>query len=196
MTGHEPGTPAPTSDSTPTSFEQLLARARTGCPEATQQLYKEYGDIVAKAVHRRLPPRLRSAYDTADFAQAAWASFLANPAEISKFRTPEDLLRYLCALAANKVGMAQRNRTSQKRDVDREEPLPKEDETPPDRRNPTPSQAAIASETWERLRADQAHTMRAVLDLLRAGFTHEEAAARLGIHPKTIQRFLKKIAQD
>jgi RNA polymerase sigma factor (sigma-70 family) len=197
MPEHEGARPQATPKVPPTPFDELMARVRAGSAEAARQLYEEYGELVERAVRRRLHPRLRSVYETADFSQAVWASFLAVPAQTCSFDTPEDLARFLCSVAANKVGMAQRKAGAKKRDVQRHVPMPGDDapETPREHRNPTPSQAAIAGEAWERLLAGQVPQVRSVLDLLRRGHSHNEAAAMLGMTPKQIQRLLKKLAQ-
>jgi hypothetical protein len=62
-------------------------------------------------------------------------------------------------------------------------------------RGPTPSQVAIANEHWERLLEGQPEKCRLKLEMLREGHSRAEIAERTGLHPKVIQRWLRKMAQ-
>ena len=58
-------------------FARLMASARSGSRDALEDLYKQYGEHVRRIVRRRIHRRLRAQYDSLDFMQAAWASFVA-----------------------------------------------------------------------------------------------------------------------
>src|SRR5262249_27429450 len=82
-----------------------------------------------------------------------------------------------------------------KHDITRERPLADlAEELAPDPPGPgpSPSQVAMANERWERLVAGQPPHLRQFLDLLRQGHTQREAADRLGLHPKCVQRLLRR----
>jgi RNA polymerase sigma-70 factor (ECF subfamily) len=178
-----------------TEFETLMARARAGSREAVDELYRLYGDHVRRIVRRRLHQRLRTQYDSIDFAQAAWASFVAVPAQRYDFQTPEDLVSFLCSIASNKVIEAYRQRLrSKKRDASRERPLNETKDQAALGRDPTPSQVVMADERWNQLVEGLPDTLRQALDLLRRGHTHQEIAERLGVHPKALQRLLRRLA--
>jgi RNA polymerase sigma factor (sigma-70 family) len=183
----------------PTGFKILMERLRDGCPQAARELFDLYGGHVRRVVRRRLSERLRSQYDSTDFAQAVWASFFTTRGNYD-FNTPDALVAFLAGMAFNKVAEAYRNRVlTAKRDPRREQPLTTlEGETtvPADRRQPTPSQLAVANEEWERLIRDQPVQYRTALLMLSQGYTQAEAAAHVGLDPRQIRRLLDKLHRD
>jgi RNA polymerase sigma factor (sigma-70 family) len=184
-----------------TEFEQLMARVRSGCPRATQEVFDLYSEHIRRVIRRRLNHRLRPQYDSVDFNQSVWASFFQIPPEQYTFATPDDLIAFLSRLALNKVVDETRKRLqTRKHNVSREQSLddpapPGAEEFPadPPGRLPTPSQLAIAEEHWVQMLEGQGPRERRVLEMLRQGHTHQEIAEQLGTHPKVIQRLLKKL---
>ena len=182
----------------PKDFGRLMERVRTGCPEAARELFDEFGGHVRRIVRRKLDPRLRPQFDSTDFTQAVWASFFATPREQFAFDTPDALIGFLVGMASNKVAEAYRNRMrTAKRDPRREQALAAmkghEASGPQDPGQPTPSKVAVANEEWELLQKDLSERYRLALDLLRCGHTHTEAAAKVGMNPKTLQRLLRRL---
>jgi RNA polymerase sigma-70 factor (ECF subfamily) len=191
----------PSPDATPSpvgEFAALMRRVRAGNAEAAREVFDRYSPHVLRVVRRRMHQRLRAQYDSADFAQAVWASFFADSPDRFDFDGPQALVNYLANVAANKVVDVVRRRVqAAKRDLTRERPLPAprggaDADLPA--RHPTPSQVAIAEERWEQLLEGQPPRCRRVLELLREGHTHQEAADQTGIHPKVIQRMLRKLS--
>jgi RNA polymerase sigma-70 factor (ECF subfamily) len=184
-------------------FDDLIRRVRGGDPAAARELFERYGRYVRAVIRRRLHRRLRSVYDSLDFTQSVWASFLQLPPERYTFATPDDLVGFLARVASNKVAEVYRQKLQTRRcDVNREVPLPegRGEDGPPDgglvnTREPTPSQAAIAGEHWDRLLVGQSPEVRQMLQMLRDGHTKREIAERLRLHPKMIQRLLQKLEQ-
>jgi RNA polymerase sigma factor (sigma-70 family) len=175
-----------------TEFDALMAGLRAGQPAAYQRLYDDYGRHVLRVVRRKLHHRLRAQYDSTDLLQSVMTSFLAVPAD-RRFASPDDLIRFLASITANKVTDKFRHHLqTDKRDLNREFATGSAPDTAT-AADPTPSQAAIADECWERLTVAQPPAMRQVLLLLRAGYTMKEAADRTGLHPKAIQRALNKL---
>ena len=177
-------------------FAALLKRARSGCNDSARQLYELYGGHVLRVVRRRLHRRLRTQYDSADFHQAVWASFFALPAEQREFAKPGDLLDYLCAMALNKTTEVFRRRMqTDQYNLNRELSL---EDVGPIRAGasvqPTPSQVCVAEDWWQKLLKEQRPIMRKALALLRDGCSYEEIGAQTGLHPKAIQRHLRRMA--
>jgi RNA polymerase sigma factor (sigma-70 family) len=178
-------------------FRDLLGRARRGDPDASARLFERYGQTIIKAVRRRLHHRMRTQFDSLDFAQDVWTSFFTGDACRFEFDTPAALAAFLEEVARNKVIDATRARCEiQKRDLRRERSLAEEAtvaQAEAARRGPTPSQYVMAEEEWERLleRAPEHH--RRILVLLRQGHTHDEIARKLNTTTKTIQRLLRHI---
>jgi RNA polymerase sigma factor (sigma-70 family) len=179
--------------STENEFERLMARIRTGDEEAARELFDRYGQAIQMAVRRRLNRRMRSEFDSLDFAQDAWASFFHIPPERCTFHTPRELMAFLTRLVQNKLIDAYRQRyqtaAHNQRKVRRLRPnthdLPG--------RQPTPSQLVIADETWNRLLQNKPPKVRLALEMLREGRSRQEIAESLGLHPKMIQRFLQQL---
>jgi RNA polymerase sigma factor (sigma-70 family) len=181
-------------------FETLMARIRAGCPEAAQEVFERYNHHVQRVVRRTLGQRLRRQYDSADFAQSTWASFFLTAPEHYTFRTPEALVGFLARVAYNKVVEANRHRLdTAKHDLQRELSLHEVAAAEGERlpalvgRTPTPSQVAVAAESFEQLVDGQPPEFRRALEMLRQGHSQAEVAKVLGIHPKLLQRVLQKL---
>jgi RNA polymerase sigma factor (sigma-70 family) len=180
-------------------FEHLMQQVRQGDEQASERLCREYASHVIRVVRRRLHPRLRRRLDSGDVLQAVWASFFTIPTERFTFRSEKQLIEFLSRVAQNKV--IDENRRcfgTDKRQLAREEYLEDLDYGEPlrDPNQPTPSKAVIADDRWEELLRDQPRLIRDLLALKRLGFTNVEIAGRLGVHAKTVQRHLRKLAEE
>jgi RNA polymerase sigma-70 factor (ECF subfamily) len=174
-------------------FERLMQRVRTGDPLVGKELFERYGKAIQMVVRYRLDPRLRSQFDSLDFAQDAWASFFRRPAEDFAFQTPEDLVAFLTQVARHKIidAYRQRCRHSKKngRTFRRSETYI--DDKPA--RQPTPSQMAIGEEAWRRLLRNKPPKIQLALEMLRDGYSQREIAQRLELNVKRIQRLIKRL---
>jgi RNA polymerase sigma-70 factor (ECF subfamily) len=176
-------------------FRAMMAEVRAGCPRAAQAVFERFNPHVRRVVRRHLAHRLRRQYDSVDFLQAVWASFFTTPLQRYTFENPDELVNFLARVAANKVVEVFRNRyRTLKNDIEREAPID-EGKAEPVGRDPSPSQMAIAEEHWALLIHNQPPCRRRVLELLRQGHTLGEAAAQTGVHPKVIQRLLRKLSK-
>jgi RNA polymerase sigma-70 factor (ECF subfamily) len=183
-------------DGDDTDFQGLMQRLRAGDTEAYTRLLDSYGDAIRLAVRRRLHDRLRQQYDSLDFVQDVWTSFLTLPLERYTFDSPAALIAFLVRVAQLKVTERTQERfTTQRRDITRELPmelLREGGNEIPDRR-PTPSQFAVAEERLENLSRRLPEGHRAVLERLREGYTHEEIAAALGISVRSVDRVVRRL---
>jgi RNA polymerase sigma factor (sigma-70 family) len=180
----------------PTEFTQILARLRAGDLAAAEALYRAYGPFLRVAVRRRLHPRLRARFDSLDFVQDVWASFLTLPADRYAFDTPQALLAFLNRVAHNKVTEVFRQRFgTQKDDVTREDPdgtrAAARDQLPSP--GPTPSQWAVAGEAWERLLSRVPPGYWPILERLREGYTHEDIARMTNVSIATVNRIVRRL---
>ena len=180
-------------------FRKLMALVRAGSEEAARELFDRYSGHISRVVRRRLHRRLRSEYDSLDFIQAVWASFFAAPLDEYTFEQPKDLVGFLARMAYNKVVDVTRRRFGTvKHNINVELPLENGPGGSAEQvavRQPTPSQEVIAEERWEHLLRGLTPPLRRVLELLRLGYTHKKIAQEVGLHPKTIQRFLRQLAE-
>lgn len=174
-------------------FEGLMERIRNGDAEAGRILFERYGKEIQMIVRHRLHRRLRSQFDSLDFAQDAWASFFDIPPDRYTFQTPEELIAFLAHLARRKLIDAHRQRfQGAKRNLDRVYRIQPNENEPP-ARQPTPSQFALAEDEWERMLLNKPPKLRKALELLRAGYAHHEIISMLGIHPRMLQRLIQSL---
>jgi RNA polymerase sigma factor (sigma-70 family) len=186
-------------DAPDSEFRKLVEQYRAGDPEALTQLYARYGGVVRAAVRRRLPDGLRKEYDSTDFAQDVWASFFTRPPAHARFESPAALGGYLAAVARNKVAEACRRRyQSAGRDIAREQPLAYAADgadLPVAGREATPSQCAIADEQYDAISGRLPAAHRRVVDLLRAGHTQVEIAAKLTMSERHVRRIVERLRE-
>jgi RNA polymerase sigma-70 factor (ECF subfamily) len=176
-------------------FRSLMDRVRSGDADAYEELLTRYGEAVRRAVRRRLHDQLRAHYDSLDFVQDVWASFLALDPDRCRFPDPGALVGFLCQVASNKVVEVFRRRfDTQRSDITREVPAaPDGSEGGLAGREPTPSQVAVADEKYKTFARALAPGHRAVLDRLRDGHTHEEVAAMLQVNVRTVERIVRRL---
>lgn len=179
-------------------FHDLMQRVLTGSEPAAEELFRDYGPSLLHAIRRRLSKRIRSQFDSLDFAQDVWASFFKEGPEKRSFNSPTELVLFLTKVAENKVIDAFRHRVrTQKHDLEREESL--DDSRRIDKgelvgAQPTPSQIVMSKEEWVEFLRKQPMAYRRIFILLREGKTQDEIAVELGIHKKTVQRVVADAA--
>lgn len=177
-------------------FEHLMERIRTGDAEAARELFQSYGKAIQKVVRRRLNRRMRSEFDSLDFVQEVWAAFFHIDPEHLTFRTPDQLVAFLLLLVRNKLvdayRLGYRSENRRPRHI-RYLRVNSDDMAAPD---PTPSQFAVAEEEWRRLLWNKPPKLRSALEMLRAGYSRQEIAEKLGLNPKMIQRLLQRMNEQ
>lgn len=177
------------------AFAELVGGLRSGDPASVEALCRRYAPYIRAAVRRQLHPRLRTRFDSLDFVQDVWASFLAIPAERYAFDTPQALHAFLVQMASNRVIEVFRQRfQTQKNDIARE--VAANDDSGRDQlasRHPTPSQCAIAVEAWDQLRGRFPEGQRMILEWLRQGHTNEDAARLAGVSLSTVNRIVRRL---
>jgi RNA polymerase sigma factor (sigma-70 family) len=173
-------------------FSALMEQVRLGSPQAAEQLWQKYGPYVVHVVRRSLHRRVRSQFDSQDFAQAAWASFFNHLPEARRFDTPGALVGFLSKLARNKVVTEHRRLHGTDRGVQLERRLDDSAAASEyiDARTPTPSQEAVADELVERLTAGQPPLYGRIVRMRREGFTAVEIAEREKTSTRTVRRVL------
>ncbi len=180
---------------TQSEFEHLMQRVRDGSQDAAWQLLQNYGPHVRRVVRRTLRPEMRSRFDSIDFAQAVWASFFAQVKKFSEANDPRQLIAMLVAIAKHKViDEMRRQMDASKRNISRECRLDEYDESlvHPVRRQPTPSEFAIARERWSHMLADKPARDQEILRLRFNGETQRSIAEMLNVSERTVQRVLEK----
>lgn len=186
-------------------FDQLMAEVAAGSEEATWQLAETYTPYIIRAVRASLPPKVRQKLDSQDFAQALWASILLKRTDLTRLKTPEQLIAFLARAARNKVIDATRRYLgTQKYDVKRERNL---DDVAfgrrkrPERtlsgalfaRDPTPSEFASLRERWNQVLKRASERDRQILRHRLAGDTFQIISVKLKINQATARRAIQRL---
>jgi RNA polymerase sigma-70 factor (ECF subfamily) len=179
----------------------LIARAKAGDEEAAREL-QQVEDDIRLIVRIRLPRALRSRFDSMDFVQSVWESFLSDEDRRHfEFKDSDQLRGYLVGMARNKVLEAHRRAQSHKYELAREESLYVRRGTQDVLRevassDPTPSQDAVARDRVEKLvEAGNDPDAAEMIRLRLEGRSFEEIADRLGLHERTVRRKMEEIRE-
>ena len=180
-------------------FQTLVEKLRTGDIAAREDLVREYAGQIRTIVRRSLPDRLRQEFDSLDFAQDVWVSFLALPADRMVFPNPSALAGFLTRMARNKlIDTIRRRMGTQAHNIAREQPLQTvsneaEREIPLVATDPSPSQELIARERVRSLEESLPEQYRSLVRLLESGLSHQEIADRLDVTTRTVERLVQKL---
>jgi RNA polymerase sigma factor (sigma-70 family) len=176
-------------------FHELLQQVRQGSHEAARELYDQYLTHVIRGVRKRLWSRMRSKYDSQDFAQQVWASFFDDRDQLPDFPTPEALVTYLKNMAMNKVLTETRQLRAQRRDVQQERCFERTAAVGrlPASRDPTPSAEAAYNEQYDRLVEQQPALIKQVVELRLCGKTYDEIAAELNVDESTARHAINRL---
>jgi RNA polymerase sigma-70 factor (ECF subfamily) len=180
-------------------FQALLRQVQQGSHEAARELYETYVEHVLRGVRLRLWQRMRSRFDSQDFAQQVWASFFIEPGSLPRFQTPDELVHFLMGMAANKVTGEGRHLLTQKNNIQRElriDAMAPAAESHPASRDPTPSAVAVYHEQYGRLVEGQPPSVRRIVERRVEGMTFDEIAAELEIDESTARRVMKRLKRQ
>ena len=90
------------------AFEEFVAQARRGDPNASSELLRAFEQDVRQMVRLRLPKTLRSRFDSMDFVQAVWASFFSDDGGPERFDSPQHLRAFLAGVVLAEVARQRR----------------------------------------------------------------------------------------
>ncbi len=177
-------------------FRRLMQRLQDGSEEAARELVERFGDALRRAIRRALKPRLRSMFDSADFAQRVWLSFFRHRELARGLNDPEELVALLMTMANTKVAAEVRDRlVRRKHNLNRERSLEQSMEDAreiPDGRAPA-VESLVEQEQLERFLAGQPEQHRRMVQLRLQGLGNREIAERVGLAQSTVWRFWKKL---
>jgi DNA-directed RNA polymerase specialized sigma24 family protein len=194
-----------------------LGRLVEGDPAAARRLWERYFHRLVARAHRKLAGAPRGAADEEDVALSAFDSFCraAAAGRFPRLQDRDDLWRLLLVLTDRKAINQRKHATREKRmprngKVLDEGALPATDSAGgsplaqlPDR-EPTPAYAAQVAETWQELfgllRAEKEDPDLEPVALMKMeGYSLKEIAAKLGCHPRSVQRrlhFIRRLWQE
>jgi RNA polymerase sigma factor (sigma-70 family) len=184
----------------PGEFPRLVERLRAGDPAAADTLYRQYAPGLRLAIRRRLHSHLRARFDSLDFVQDVWASFLALPPDRLTFDSPEALVGYLHRVAAHKVTDTTRREVGRdgKPAPVREVSLdggPGDQPAHPTAGTATPSQWAIADEELDRLVRRLPAGYQEIVHRLREGYTQDDIARMANVSLRTVNRVVRRLKE-
>jgi RNA polymerase sigma factor (sigma-70 family) len=178
-------------------FHDLVQRLRDGSEDAARELVERYGMAIRRAVRRALDEKLRPKFDSLDFVQVVWNSFFRVPGKMERISSPQELMKYLLAMARHKVNYENRRFLHrQNHNVNREvslERLQAHSRLNPASHDPGPEDVAVAHEQWERLLEGQPARCRQIIHLRLQGYSFTRIGEQLQMSERTVRRVLNKL---
>lgn len=196
-----------TLQTTESKFEQLMAEVAHGSEDAVWELAETYTPYILRVLRMGLTSQVRRRVDSQDLAQMLWASILLRRSELTRLKTPQELIAYLCRAAKNRtIDARRRYLETQKYSMDRErslEPFTSDDEQWPVEetienrallsRDPSPSQYASVRERWNRILEQSSDRDRQILQMRLEGLTFEDISGQLKINQGTARRAIERL---
>jgi RNA polymerase sigma factor (sigma-70 family) len=175
------------------SLDSLLEALCGGDQAAAERAFLAFEPYLRMVVRRRLPPRLRAKFDSADVVQSVWADVLSGFREAGwRFADAAHLRAFLARLTRHRfIDRLRRHGTA----LVRERPLGEIDpRAVPASRLPSPSEVAQADELWERMLSLCPAAHRDILRLRKEGLSVAEIATRAGLHEGSVRRILHDLS--
>jgi RNA polymerase sigma-70 factor (ECF subfamily) len=180
------------------SFDDLMARLRTGDERAAAEVFQRFAQRLLGLARSRLDRLIQVKVDPEDVLQSVYRSFFRRHAQGQyELQSWDSLWGMLTVITLRKCGHRVRYFRSACRDVQREVALPPRDELRVEwqavGRDPTPSEAARLAETLEQVMRDLTERERAILALSLQGCTPTEISEQVGRTERTVQRVLQRV---
>jgi RNA polymerase sigma-70 factor (ECF subfamily) len=183
------------------SFDQLLVSLERGDERAARQVFERFASRLVALARSRLPEHVRRKEDPEDVVQSVFHSFFRRQSggQVDLINW-ESLWGLLALITIRKCGHRVEFHHALRRDAGRELVLaaPNEDSRSGWQAiaaDPTPSQAAILTETLERLLSSLDDRDRQILSLSLEGQTTDQIATQVRRSERTVQRTLEGIRQ-
>jgi RNA polymerase sigma-70 factor (ECF subfamily) len=176
------------------TFAELIQQVRDGDETAIRELAQAYGPEIHRIARARLQScHLRRLYDSCDICQSVlWRFFTGMTAGLFDLASPEDLLRLLVTMTANKVRDLTRRHLTQRRGgtvaltTDAEASA-----AVPDPR-PGPEEIVALSDAREAIRKRLSPEERFVVEQRDEGRDWEEIGNVLGQSPEALRERLTR----
>jgi RNA polymerase sigma-70 factor (ECF subfamily) len=181
-------------------FTELMARMRGGDADAARAVFDRFARRLVAFAASRLPPALAPKVDPEDVVQSVFRSFFLRHRDARLAPDSWDSLwTLLTVLTVRKCGHQVAYFRASRRDVRREAlPGPASDSAPdwdaaaPD---PTPSEAALLTETLQQVLDDLRPDQRPIVLLRLQGYPHREISEQVGCTERTVKRVLKGVRE-
>jgi RNA polymerase sigma-70 factor (ECF subfamily) len=188
-------------------FDQLMAAVRAGSEDAIWQLAETYTPYIIRAARVSLDRGVRSKLDSQDLVQTLWKSLLLKRADLSRLKTPEELVAFLVRATKNKAIDKMRHFRTQGRDIRRETQLQNCGTAPNDAvvhrkrnelqaRDPSPSSIAMVRERWKQIVSTASARDRQIYELRRNGAEFKTISIQLRIDESTARRVIQRLIEQ
>lgn len=180
------------------TFHELIRQLSEGSDDAFATIMDNYGPYVLRAVRRSLDRRLRSRFDSGDFAQAVWLTAHEHRDRLAECNSPDSLMALLVTIAQRKVRYEfRKNLQAEKQNINKERPMQNDSFVLalPDDSADHPSQIVIAQEQWDMMVDNEPLRYRRMLELRRGGLTLDQIAAEIGVNERTVRRVIQRLAE-
>jgi RNA polymerase sigma factor (sigma-70 family) len=187
--------------------EKLKSDNRAESERAATELWTRYSARLLGLARQKLSPRIRRREDENDVLQSMYKSFcLRQKQGMFDLNDRNDLWKVLVAITENKALNVAAKNTRQRRDV-RREPAPggSEDDSDGQKKDallgvpapqPTPQQAAVLVDEFERRVGSLNDQLRQVALWKLSGCSNQEIAEKLGWVERTVERKLELIRKQ
>jgi RNA polymerase sigma-70 factor (ECF subfamily) len=183
-------------------FDSLMQRLQRGDERAARDVFQQFAHRLVGLARSRIDDRYRRKVEPEDVVQSAFNSFFQRHADQQYQLADWDSLWSLLALITiRKCGHHVEHFRAACRDVVRESPLAAMDDQARQTwevvaADPTPSQAAMLTETVETLMAGLAERERQIAMLALQGCTTAEISEQVARSERTVRRVLERIKHD
>jgi RNA polymerase sigma-70 factor (ECF subfamily) len=183
------------------SFQNLMARLRTGDNQAATRVFHRFADRLITVARGRLDQQIRQKVDPEDILQSVFRSFFTRCAagQITDLASWDNLWGMLVVITMRKCGRQIDYFHAACRDVQREVSVQPATDSNADweaeAAEPTPLEAAMLAETVEQLMASLEPRQRQILSLSLQGLTVPEVSAQVGCTERTVYRALDRVKE-
>jgi len=185
--------------SSESSFDDLVGRLGRGDQDAATELFERYAGRLIALARSRLDTRLCQKIDPEDVLQSAFRSFFARHSDGKlELKNWESLWGLLVQITLRKCGRKVRIFRGPTRDIRREQGQRLGEDSSASElefmaQDPSPSDAAVLSETVEKIMASLNERERQVLELRLQGYTVPEISTQVGRTEYTVYGVLARI---
>lgn len=183
------------------SVQNLLARVQTGNQEAAAEVYERFARRLIAFARTRLNQRLRQKVDPEDIVQSVFKSFFVRQAGGEyDVQNADSLWGLLALITIRKCGRKAVHYFAARRDAGRDVGNPADAEASSlweaVSHEPTPEQAALLTDTVERLMQALDPREREILTLSLQGASTAEIAAEVQRSERTVRRVLEFVREE
>jgi RNA polymerase sigma factor (sigma-70 family) len=182
--------------SSPSDFDQLMYRLRRGEEDAASEVFHRFAQRLVALARSQLDSWIRTRVEPEDVIQSVFRSFFTRfEAKQFQFADWDNLWTVLALITVRKCANRSEFWQAAKRDLQREASVPKVRDPLEEAmaRDPTPSEAAILSETVEQLMKSVPEQDRSVLTLHLQGCDIPAISSQIRRTERTVRRTLERI---